>query len=394
MDRPQGYSLIGYGSMIEDHPRIMAYVAALRQAVRPGSVVLDIGAGTGIFSLLSIQFGAAHVHAVEPNDAIRVARTIAEANGYSDRITFHQTISTEINLPAPADVIISDLRGVLPLLEHHIPSIVDARQGHLADGGHLIPQCDTIWAALVDSAESYQQYQRPWVSNDLGLDMRAGHRLVVNTWRRVDLTADRLIVPPQRWATLDYRTVDSPHVDAKLTWTAECPGTAHGVLVWFDTQLLDGIGFSNAPGEPKLIYGQAFFPLQQPIDLAVGEQVAVRLAANLVAREYVWRWETEVFSVTASSSARRSPPERRLRFQQSTFLGNPLGVEKLHRSEAGYVPRLSADGQIDRYLLSLIDGRLSLGEIARQAAEKFPKQFPRWQDALTRAAELADRFGK
>jgi protein arginine N-methyltransferase 1 len=394
MAPPQGYSLIGYGSMIEDHPRMNAYVVALRQAVRPGSVVLDIGAGTGIFSLLSVQFGAGHVHAVEPNDAVRVARDFAEANGCADRITFHQTLSTEISLPAPADVIISDLRGVLPLLQHHIPSIIDARQRHLADGGHLIPQCDTIWAALVDSPESYQQYERPWMVNDLGLEMRAGHPLVVNTWCRVTLTAERLLVPPQRWTTLDYRTVDSPHIDAKMIWTAERSGTAHGVLVWFDTQLLDGIGFSNAPDKPKLIYGQAFFPLQQPVHLAVGEQVVVRLAANLVAGEYVWRWETEVFSVPASSSARRSPPERRLRLLQSTFLGGALGLEKLHRCEAGYVPRLSTSGQIDRYLLSLIDGQLSLGEIARQAAEEFPHQFPRWQDALTRAAELADKFGK
>jgi protein arginine N-methyltransferase 1 len=179
-----------------------------------------------------------------------------------------------------------------------------------------------------------------------------------------------------------------------MTWTAERPGTAHGILVWFDTQLLEGIGFSNAPGEPKLIYGQAFFPLEQPIDLAVGEQVVVRLAANLVAREYVWRWETEVFSVAAFSSVRRSLPERRLRFQQSTFLGGAFGIEKLRRSEAGYVPRLSASGQMDCYLLSLIDGQLSLGEIARQAAERSPHQFPRWQDALTRVAELADKFGQ
>jgi hypothetical protein len=80
--------------------------------------------------------------------------------------------------------------------------------------------------------------------------------------------------------------------------------------------------------------------------------------------------------------------------QQSTFLGETLGLEKLRRSEADYVPRLSANGQADRYLLSLIDGQLSLGEIARQAAAKFPERFPRWQDALTRVAKLAHNFAE
>ncbi len=394
MDRPQGYGLGGYGDMINDGPRIEAYVAALRQAIRPGSVVLDIGAGTGIFSLLSAQVGAGRVHAVEPHDAICVATAIARANGYADRITFHQALSTEIDLPDRADVIVSDLRGVLPLLQQHVPSIADARQRHLARGGRLIPQQDTIWAALVESPEQYRRFERPWGTNDFGLDMRAGHPLVVNTWRRVNLDAERLLVEPQRWATLDYRTVDSPHVDAKLSWTAGRPGTAHGVLAWFDTELLDGIGFSNAPGKPELIYGQAFFPLQEPVHLSAGEQVIVRMAANLVAGEYVWRWETEVFSAPAGTASSPSPPERRLRLQQSTFLGETLGLEKLRRSEADYVPRLSANGQADRYLLSLIDGQLSLGEIARQAAAKFPERFPRWQDALTRVAKLAHNFAE
>jgi protein arginine N-methyltransferase 1 len=36
-------------------------------------------------------------------------------------------------------------------------------------------------------------------------------------------------------------------VAGELTWTAERPVTAHGLVVWFDTELAEGIGFSNAP---------------------------------------------------------------------------------------------------------------------------------------------------
>ncbi|MBW3656542.1 MAG: hypothetical protein KY444_10570 [Gemmatimonadetes bacterium] len=39
------YSLLGYGDMMADRVRMDAYAAALEQAVRPGSVVLDIGTG-------------------------------------------------------------------------------------------------------------------------------------------------------------------------------------------------------------------------------------------------------------------------------------------------------------------------------------------------------------
>src|SRR3989339_432255 len=136
------YSIARYGEMIVDTFRMQAYAQALRQAVKPGSVVSDIGTGTGIFAMLACQFGARKVYAIEPSDAIHVAREIAAANGYADRIEFIQDMSTEVTLSEKADVIISDLRGVLPLFQKHLPVLADARKRLLASDGVLIPQRD------------------------------------------------------------------------------------------------------------------------------------------------------------------------------------------------------------------------------------------------------------
>ena len=122
---------------------------------------------------------------------------LAAANGVAERITFHQTLSSALSLPTPADVIISDLRGVLPLLQQHIPAIADARQRLLAPGGVLIPRRDTLWAALVDDAKLYRPYAEPWSTNAYDLDMAAGQPLVVNTWRKTNAKAEQLLVPPQ-----------------------------------------------------------------------------------------------------------------------------------------------------------------------------------------------------
>ena len=46
------YSLNDYGSMIADRARMDPYAYALKAAIGPDSVVLDIGAGTGIHALL------------------------------------------------------------------------------------------------------------------------------------------------------------------------------------------------------------------------------------------------------------------------------------------------------------------------------------------------------
>src|SRR5262245_37812609 len=173
------YTISMYGFMIADNARMDAYVEALRRAVKPDSIVVDIGAGTGVFALLACRFGARRVYAVEPSDAIQVAREIAAANGYADRIEFIQKLSTEVTLPGQADVIISDLRGLLPCLGNHISSVVDARARLLKPGGMLIPQRDHVWVAVVEAGETYEDNLDHWDKYDF--DMTAARRIVTNT---------------------------------------------------------------------------------------------------------------------------------------------------------------------------------------------------------------------
>src|SRR5688572_6272119 len=156
------YDVRSYGSMIADTVRMKAYAEALRRAVRPGDIVVDIGTGTGIFALLACQYGAARVYAIEPNQNIHVAKILAKENGFSDRIEFIQEISTKVSFIDKADVIISDLRGLLPLFEKHIPALVDARKRILKDGGVLIPKRDTLNFCIVEAPELYKNYSGPW----------------------------------------------------------------------------------------------------------------------------------------------------------------------------------------------------------------------------------------
>src|SRR5258708_948467 len=185
------YSIFAYGSMIGDRVRMDAYLRALRAVVKPDSIVLDIGTGTGIFAMLACQLGARKVYAIEPNDAIQIAREIARANGYAERIEFFQNLSTEVTLPERADVIISDLGGVLPCLQQHLPSIADARERFLASGGTLIPQRTTLWTAVVEAPDLYDSYAGPWDHNNYGLDMRSARQIATNTWRRGRVTPEQ-----------------------------------------------------------------------------------------------------------------------------------------------------------------------------------------------------------
>src|SRR2546426_7231890 len=109
------YTISQFGDMIHDRVRTNAYAEALRTSVNPDSVVLDIGTGSGILALLACKFGARRVYAIEPGEAIQLARELAAANGVAQRIEFIRNVSTRVTLPESADVIVPDLRGVLPL---------------------------------------------------------------------------------------------------------------------------------------------------------------------------------------------------------------------------------------------------------------------------------------
>src|SRR5262249_4184509 len=154
----------------------------------------------------------------------------ALANEMAQRIEFIQSLSTDVTLPERVDMIVSDLRGVLPLYQHHIPAILDARERLLAPCGVLIPQRDVLWAGVAEATEVYSQCVSPWEERPYGLDMDAARRMTVNTWSKARLQPAQLLVTPQCWATLDYTTVTNPDLSAEIVWMVARAGTAHGLV--------------------------------------------------------------------------------------------------------------------------------------------------------------------
>lgn len=381
------YSLDTHGAFIANSVRMNAYRKALRRVVRPDAVVLDLGTGTGIFALLACQMGARRVYAIEPDDIIQVARDLAAANGYADRIVFFQAISTQINLPERADVIVSDIRRPLPLFGLPLPSIIDARRRFLAPGGVLIPRSDTLWAAVITAPYLYRRHLGVWGGGKFGLNWAAARELAINSWRLFQVGPDKLLVPAQCWGRLDYTTVASPNLTGELSWEIDRPGTAHGLLVWFDAELAPGLGFSNAPGTPKLVYGQAFLPWPLPVALVAGDRVTVSLAGHLVGEEYVWNWQTRI-----EEPGKAEPPKAD--FRQSSFLGLPLSPAMIKQMSQGHHPKLNEAGQVDRFILEQMDGHHSLEEIARQVAARFPSRFAQAPEALGRVQELSRKYSR
>lgn len=375
----ESYTAAGYGRMVADPVRTEAYAAALRAAVRPGCVVLEIGTGTGVFALLAASLGARKVYAVDPADAIVTGQELARANGFAGRIEFVQELSTRVTLPERADVIVSDLRGALPPFQHAVATLRDARERHLAPGGVMIPLRDVLLAAPVEAPGEWTDAAGP--AAVLGFDCTPARRRAVNEWTRALFRPEQLLAGPREWGALDYRCATSPDVCGTAEWPPARNGTAHGLAVWFRAELTAGTGFETGPGTGT-IYRTAFFPWPEPVALRCGDRVRAELSARLVGDDYVWGW----------SSTIESPGRADVSFAQSTFLAAPPSPRRLRKRSGSHLPAVTDDARIDAYLLARMDGRTPLGDIARGLAEAFPERFGSWEAALSRAGTVSERY--
>jgi len=375
------YSVSGYGRMVADAVRGDAYCRALDAAVRPGSVVLDLGTGTGFFAVYAARLGARRVIGIDPSDAIHVARQVVRENGVEDRVELIQTLSTRLSLPERADVIIFDLRGVLPPLEEGVAAIADARERLLAPGGVLIPHRDVIFAAPVEAAEAWETAAGPAESH--GVRLTAAQRAAVNLWGRSLFDRSQLLAPPVAWSEMDYRTITRPDLAGTPEWTVEREGTAHGLAVWFRAELGGGAFFDTGPGNHSL-YQTAFWPWPQPVRMAPGDRVRAELSARLVGDDYIWSWNTDLHRAG-------EPP---LSFRQSTFHAIVPSPSRLRKRADGFAPALGDDGRTDAFVLGRMDGSATLGEIARELRDRFPGRFATWEAALAHVGRLSEIYAE
>jgi hypothetical protein len=126
-------------------------------------------------------------------------------------------------------------------------------------------------------------------------------------------------------------------------------------------------------------------PWLEPVVIEEGQEILVKLHANLVGKDYIWRWETEI---AAADDAKK------VHFRQSSFEGAQVSSRTLRRHAVDHVPVLTAEGEAERFLLGAMDGKAAMEEIAKRAAERFPEVYSSHEDAFQRVTELARKFSR
>jgi protein arginine N-methyltransferase 1 len=251
--------------MLTDEKRVGTYVEALKEVINSESIVLDLGAGTGIFSILACEFGAKKVYAVEANHLINLLKDVIKEKGYESKIEIIQKFSTHIELEEKANVLISDIHGGFPLFESSIETIIDARERLLTKDAVLMPRREIIYFAVSNSEQIYHQNINQYLQEFHGFRIPSAERLVFNRFFSAKDPSEKLLTEPGVFADIDFRTNNETSFEKEFEWKILEDGVAHGLRGWFENEITDSRGLSNSIEIEKTTYSSPFFPFEKEV---------------------------------------------------------------------------------------------------------------------------------
>ncbi len=285
-----------HNSMLVDTVRTSAFHEAILRTVEAGDVVLDIGTGTGILAMAAARAGAKRVYAIEQGPVIDLARRVVTANGLADRVTFIEALSTEVELPEPADVLVTETIGNAGFDEGILTWVADAGERLLVPEPRLIPRRLLLDVALVDIRRDFAEFDR-WEDPLLGFDLSALRTVALNSIQAADLTELSMVSDPVRAFQVDLaqRTTS---LAAGISLTARRSGTVHALWLWFNADLGGGLVVSSRPPSDVPSRQQAILPLARPLQLDQGDVLPVVLEVGHGGAE----WSGQAGTMSPSST--------------------------------------------------------------------------------------------
>ncbi|MCB9598126.1 MAG: 50S ribosomal protein L11 methyltransferase [Sandaracinaceae bacterium] len=222
-------------AMVRDAARVDAYRVALLEHAR-GRTVLDLGAGTGLLSMLAARAGARRVYAIEGSSTADLAAELFARNGLEDRVTLIRGLSTEVDLPERCDLVVHEIFDTDPLAEDVLRYTLDARR-LVTDDALWLPRTLSICVTglelpdRVDTTTLAHEAKEAGARLGLDLDPLADALIVGAARRRRIVRA----MPAGARALTDEQvvwrlTLGEDDVDAAGPVTVSLPVRARGVI--------------------------------------------------------------------------------------------------------------------------------------------------------------------
>ncbi|CAL8357582.1 unnamed protein product [Lota lota] len=258
-DYHQEIARSSYADMLHDNDRNQKYYEGIRAAVArvkargEKAMVLDIGTGTGLLSMMALTAGADFCYAVEVfKPMAEAAKCIVEKNGFSDRMKIINKHSTEVtvgpdgDMQTRANILVTELFDTELIGEGALPSYEHAHQNLVQEGCEAVPHRATVYSQLVESELLWSWGQlQPVVVEGARLAPPPAVTHCAGAHSVCDIQLSQ--VPPQHFTplgplctmfSLDFsKPVSSAPQSHTSHFPAQASGKAQVVLSWWDIDM-------------------------------------------------------------------------------------------------------------------------------------------------------------
>lgn len=287
-------------SMLLDKARCDAYREAIFRTVKPGDVVVDLGAGTGLLSFFALQAGARHVYAIEMSDIAGATAELIEANGFRDRITLIRKNSKKVRLPERCDVLVTETLSAFCFdSENTIEFVADARLRFLKPAARIIPEfADTFLLPFSSDAFGAGRFAAAGSgesSRFYDLDYRPFQRRLYKETRLFRASGQPFVAlsPPAHCYHIDFLKDTQNPAKTFVPFRITTVGRLDGFLGWFEARLSEGVTLSNSPYLPLTHWWQLYIPVLEQPHCRSGETLLLCLDPNIIAGEAQWRYAVQ-----------------------------------------------------------------------------------------------------
>ena len=266
-----------YFAMVLDDLRNRLYDAAFRSGIPPGSLVLDVGTGTGLFAMMAARAGASKVITCERRiDVATAATAVIRKNHLDDRIAVIAKPVSEleigVDIDRPADVVIWDNLSNNLIGADALESLERVARRLARPGARFIPAKGKIIVALAEDKSDRSQR----MSFVEGFDLTPFNRLAAPNYNMID--ADRFVVrsAPTCLFEFDFESGGPfPSERARVELNA-LGGAVNGVAQWLCLELGHGGKYENRPPTFKTAaLAAVFYPAGRSFSLAEDSPVIV-----------------------------------------------------------------------------------------------------------------------
>ena len=267
--------------MMNDAARNAAYDRAIRRAMRPGMHVLDIGAGSGLLSLMAARAGAERVTACEQVAEIaRTADEIVRRNGYGERIKVVPKVSTTLqvgsDLPRPVDLLVSEILSSDLVTEDVVATFNDARRRLIRPNARMIPYAVGAVARLIGGKDLAEAVAVGTVD---GFDLSPFNRFAPRALlANLSDKAFESLSGDQEVFRFELADAGAPLSEHMLAFAVERDGLCGGVLQWLRLYLDEETVFENRPAAQLTAsaWKLMIYPFPRLRAVTAGEIVRVR----------------------------------------------------------------------------------------------------------------------